>query len=199
MIVPLRRVDHAHCPPIHATTPRKHLAEESERRGDTATADRLRAEAQALLDAAGLIAADYWLVRRWMRPGPQRTRAMEDVVARARHLAEEQPFDPAEVARWLREGSEEKRITALAMMQAKRELRDFDAALAAIERSRSAFEQYYAMLLTAEMIDDLDPAQRRRLVEAIKAGRGLRFGRDTDRWQLSEDILRRLDGRSDAK
>lgn len=55
------------------------------------------------------------------------------------------------------------------------------------------------MLLTAEMIDDLDPAQRRRLAEAIKAGRGLRFGRDTDRWELSEDILRRVDGRSDAK
>ena len=29
MIVPLasRRGDHAHCPPIHATTPRKHLVE----------------------------------------------------------------------------------------------------------------------------------------------------------------------------
>src|SRR5918993_5101401 len=26
MIAPLRTVDHAHCPPIHATTPRKHLA-----------------------------------------------------------------------------------------------------------------------------------------------------------------------------
>lgn len=47
------------------------LAEESERRGDTATADRLRAEAQALLEAAGPIAADYWSVRRSMRPGPR--------------------------------------------------------------------------------------------------------------------------------
>lgn len=175
------------------------LAEESQRRGDTATADQLRAEAQALLEAAGPIAADYRSVRGAMRPGPDRTRALEDVAGRARRLAAEQPFDPAEVVRWLREGSEEERITALAMMQAKRELRDFDAALAAIEHSRSAFEQYHAMLLAAEMIDDLDAAQRRRLAEAIKAQRGLRFRRDTDRWRLSEDILRRLHGRSNAK
>ena len=83
---------------------------------------------------------------------------LEEIVARARRLAAEQPFEPAEVLRWLREGSEEERITALAMMQAKRELRDFDAALAAIEHSRSAFEQYHALLLAAEMTDDL--AQR---------------------------------------
>ena len=175
------------------------LAEESERRGDTATADRLRAEAQALLDAAGPIAADYRSVRGAMRPGRDRTRALEEIVARARRLAAEQPFEPAEILRWLREGSEEERITALAMMQAKRELRNFDAALATVEHSRSAFEQYHAMLLAAEMIDDLDPAQRRRLAEAIKTERrGLRFRRDADRWRLSEDILQRLDGRSDT-
>jgi hypothetical protein len=174
------------------------LAEESERRGDTTTADRLRAEAQALLDAAGPIAADYRSVRGAMRPGPDRTRAMEAVVAQARRLAAAQPFDPAEVLRWLREGGEEERITALAMMQAKRELRNFDAALEAIKHSRSAFEQYHAMRLTAEMIDDLAPAQRRQLAEAIKTQRGRHFGPGTDRWRLSEDMLRRLDGRSDT-
>lgn len=175
------------------------LAEESERRGDTATADRLRAEAQALLDAAGPIAADYRSVRGSMRAGPERTRALEEVVARARRLATEKPFEPAEVLRWLREGSEEERITALAMMQARRELRNFDAALETIEHSRSAFEQYHAMLLTAEMIDDLDAAQLRRLAEAIKSQRGWRFRRDTDRWRLSEDVLRRVEGRPDAQ
>ena len=149
------------------------LAEESERRGDIATADRLRSEAQAPLDAAGPIAADYRSVRGALRPGPDRIRAMEQVVARARRIAAEQPFDPAEVVRWLREGSEEERITALAMMQAKRELRNFDAALDAIEHSRSAFEQYHALVLASEMIDDLDPALRRRLAEAVKAQRGM--------------------------
>ncbi|MEU0052628.1 hypothetical protein ABZ299_23235 [Streptomyces sp. NPDC006184] len=174
-------------------------AEESERRGDPTTAGQLRAEAQALLDAAGPIAANYRSVRRSMRPGPDRTRAMEEIVSRARRLSEEQPFEPAEVLRWLREGSDEERVTALAMMQASRELRNFDAALAAIEHSRSAFEQYLAMLLTRLMIDDLDAAQLRRLADIIKSQRGLRFRHDTDRWRLSEEILQRVEGRSDTR
>lgn len=171
------------------------LAEDSERKGDIATADQLRAQAQALLDTAGPIAADYRSVRGAMRPGTDRTRVMEEVVDRARRLAAEQPFEPAEVLRWLREGRDEERITALAMMQAKRELRNFDAVLAAIEHSRSAFEQYHAMRLIAEMIDELLPPQRRRLAEVITVQRSLRFGSDTSRWQLSEGILRRLEQR----
>jgi hypothetical protein len=171
------------------------LAEESERQGDSITAGRLRAEAQALLDAAGPIAADYRQVRGSMRSGRARTRAMQEVVSRARHLSEEQTFEPAEVLRWLREGSDEERVTALAMMQASRELRNFEAALATIDDSRSPFEQYHAMLLTAQMIDDLDEAEQRRLAEVIRSQQGFRFRRDTDRWRLSEDILRRVDGR----
>jgi hypothetical protein len=51
-----------------------------------------------------------------------------------------------------------------------------------------------------EMIDDLAPSQRRRLAEAIKAERRrLRFRRDSDRWKLSEGILRRVDEGSDTK
>ncbi|MGW2020337.1 hypothetical protein [Streptomyces sp. NPDC001927] len=73
------------------------LAEESERLGDIATAHQLRAEARTLLDAAGPIAADYGSVRGSMRPGAARTQALEDVVARARRLAQEQSFESAEV------------------------------------------------------------------------------------------------------
>ena len=175
------------------------LAEESERQGDATAAGRLRAEARALLDAAGPIAADYRSVRGSMRAGPARTRAMEEVVSRARRLPQEQPFESAEVLRWLQEGSDEERVTALAMMQASRELRNFEAALAAIEHSHSPFEQYHAMLLTALMIDDLDTTQLRRLADAITSQRNRRFRRDTDRWQLSEDILQRVNGRSGAR
>jgi hypothetical protein len=166
------------------------LAEEAERQGDSGEADRLRLEAQALLDAAGPVAADYHSLRTTMRPGPDRTRALEVVVAQARRLAKEGSFDAAEVARWLREGSDEERITALGMMQAKAELRDFDATVMAIEHSRSAFEQYHAMLLAVEMVDDLDANQRHQLAEVVNRARG-RFRADSDRWLLSEEILRR--------
>jgi hypothetical protein len=176
-----------------AAARRFQLAEESEQRGDAAEAARLRAEGAALLEAAGPIAADYRSVRSSMRSGPDRTRALEEVVARARRLAAEKPFDPVEVARWLREGSDEERITALGMMQEKPQLRDFAAVVAAIEHHRSSFEQYHALLLASLMVDDLDQAERRRLAGAVRSVQGIRFRRDADRWRLSEEILRRLD------
>jgi len=173
------------------------LANESERRGDSTTAGRLRAEAQALLDAAGPIAADYRHVRGSMLPGRARTLAMEEIVSRARHLPEERTFDPADVLVWLREGSDGERVIALAMMQVSRELRNFEAARATIEDPHSPFEQYHAMRLVGLMIDDLDEAELRRLAETIRSQREFRrFRRDADRWLLSEDILRRVDERT---
>jgi hypothetical protein len=132
-----------------------------------------------------------------MPAGPARTMAMELVVARARKLADEQSFDAAEVLRWLQEGNDEERVTALAMMQAKPELRNFDSVLTAIKRARTPFEQYHALLLADMMLDDLDAGGRQLLLEVVKSVRGWRFRRDTDRWLLSERILRRANERSD--
>ncbi|NLU73093.1 hypothetical protein HCC61_10445 [Streptomyces sp. HNM0575] len=174
------------------------LAEESARRGDDDAAERLRAEAQALLDAASPIAAEYRSVRGSMSAGPERTRLMGAVMARARRLAREHSFEPEEVLRWFREGSEEKRVTALAMMQAQPRLRSFEAALAGIEHSRSAFEQFHAMTLAAQMVDDLDEAQRRRLVEAVESQGRWRFRFDSSRWELREQIVRRVAEHSDT-
>ena len=174
-----------------AAAERFSLAEQSEQYGDTATADRLRAEAQALLDAAGPIAADYRRVRGVLPAGPVRTRAMERIVAQARCLAAEQPFEPAEVLCWLQHGTDEERITALAMMQARPELRNFDAVLTTITDPRSRFEQFHAMLLAAQMIDGLDPTRRLLLAEIIRSRRRRRRRGDTAR--LRKQLLERLD------
>ncbi|MFJ5214363.1 hypothetical protein ACIP98_06590 [Streptomyces sp. NPDC088354] len=182
-----------------AAAERYALAEESEQRGDTAEAAQLRLEAEALLQAAGPIAADYRSVRGSMRPGRERTRAMEAVMSQARRLAAEQEFEPGQVLRWLQEGSDEERITALAMMQARPELRNFDAALGTVADSHSAFEQYQAMCLVEEMVDDLDAVQRQRLAGVIRAGQRTRLVRDSDRWRLGEAILRRVDAHADAR
>lgn len=168
-------------------------ADESEGRGDLDEAQRLRSEAAALMDSARPIASEYRWVRSSMGAGRARTREMTRVVERARRLAAEQSFEPAEVRRWLREGTEEQRITALAMMQAKPELRDFEAVLAAIAESRSAFEQYHAMQLAVEMTGDLEAAQLRSLAHVVRGQRDWRLRRDSDRWHLSEEILRRTE------
>ncbi|WP_405531095.1 hypothetical protein OG592_24835 [Streptomyces avidinii] len=175
------------------------LAEESELQGDIATARELRAEARTLLDAAGPIAADYSSVRGSRRPGASRTRALEGVVARARRLAQGQSFEPAEVLRWLRDGTAEERITALAMMQASPELRNFEATLAVIAHPLTPFEQYHAMRLALQMVDVLDAEQARRLAEAVEAQRGIRFRRDSGRTQLRKEILRKVRGRLQAR
>ncbi|MFE4258134.1 hypothetical protein [Streptomyces sp. NPDC056883] len=172
------------------------LAEESERQGDMATASELRAEASALLNAAKPIADDYSSVRGSMRAGMPRTQAMEAVLARARRLAQEQSFERAEVVRWLSEGTDEERITALAMMQASPGLWDFEATLAVIAHSHTAFEQYHAMRLALQMIDALDAEQARTLAETVKAQKGFRFRADSDRWLLGQEILRKVRSRS---
>jgi hypothetical protein len=169
------------------------LAEESADRGDVAGASELRAQARALLEEAGPIASEYGAVRSSMPSGWERTMELERIVEEARRRAGERSFDPDEVRRWLREGDEGRRITALAMMQARPELQDFEAILAAIKDSRSAFEQYHALLVAEEMIDGLDQGQRRRLAQVIRDARGIRFRRDADRWALSERILAGLD------
>jgi hypothetical protein len=85
----------------------------------------------------------------------------------------------------------QERVTPLAMMQAKPELRDVDSVLIAIKRSQTPFEQYQALLLAEMMLDDLDADDKQRLVEVVKSVQGRRLRRDIDRWLLSERILRR--------
>ncbi|MBM9506040.1 hypothetical protein [Actinacidiphila acididurans] len=69
-----------------------------------------------------------------------------------------------------------------------------------IGHSYSAFEQYHAMRLAADMTDGLDARQLRRLVETVTSQRGCRFHPGGDRWLLSEEILRKAGaGTSDAE
>jgi hypothetical protein len=51
--------------------------------------------------------------------------------------------------------------------------------------------------LATNMVDDLDPEQRRRLTETITAVRG-NMGPQGTRWQVSGNILRRIADHSTA-
>jgi len=124
-----------------------------------------------------------------MPEGRERTRAMESIMDRARELAGQGAFQPSEIISWLRDGSDEQRIIALAMMQAQPTLREFDALLATIKDPRSAFEQYHAMLLAKQMLDDLDVEQRQSLAEVLKDEQSMRFPFDRGRRRLSQAIL----------
>ncbi|MBB5874464.1 hypothetical protein F4553_007898 [Allocatelliglobosispora scoriae] len=167
-------------------------AAEAEREGETEEAARLRAQAQALLDATAPIASAYSEIRGSQAASRERVAALERVVDQARKLAVTGRFEAAEVSRLLREGAKEQRITAIGMMQGNASLRDFEAVLAALADPASPFEQYHTLRLIDLMVDDLDAVQRDRVTIAVKKARGLAFRRDTDRWELSEAILRRV-------
>jgi hypothetical protein len=172
-------------------------AKDAQHQGKFADADRLRAEGNALLDAAGPIASEYRKLRGSMPVGKERTAALEGVVERARKLADKGRYEPAEVSGWLRSSSEGRRILALAMMETKPELRDVEAVFAAIKDPSSAFEHAHAMRVAECMIAYLDAGQRRRLAELIKAARGNDFGPMARRWPLSERMLGSLNGHLD--
>jgi hypothetical protein len=89
-------------------------------------------------------------------------------------------------------GSDEQRVTALGMMQARPELREIRAVLPVIEDPRSPFEQYHALRLADEMVNDLGTVERRLLAQAVKDQQGLGIRRDASRWHLCKQILRGL-------
>jgi hypothetical protein len=180
-----------------AAVDRLALAAESERRGDPAEAARLRAQAEALLDVAGPLAAEYGALRRAMPSGRARTAAMESVVAQAHVLARGTDLDPAAVRDWLRDGDEEQRVTALALMRARPELRDFHGILTAIQEPRTPFEHFQSLRLAKAYATD--PATRTdqlwAIAATVRAARRAGMPRDSDRRRMADRVLELLDAR----
>jgi hypothetical protein len=125
-------------------------------------------------------------VRHATPDNPERTHALDQVVAKGRQLAAGHESNPSEVLDWLRGGNEEQRITALAMMEESPRLRNLDAVLAAVKVPRSAFEQYHALLVAQLMLVDLDAADAQRIADVVS---GMRFDRGSDRAHVRERIL----------
>jgi hypothetical protein len=162
------------------------LAKEAEQRGEDETAERLRAVGRALQG----LATEYRRLRSSMRAGGERTGALEHVMTEARRLSRSEEFEPVDVATWFDQGTAEARITALGLMQGNPDVRDFEAALDAIEDPHSAFEQYHGLKLAEMMIPDLTRGQQAQLAHIVKRClRSFRVRRDSDRRQCAEGIL----------
>jgi hypothetical protein len=111
----------------------------------------------------------------------------------ARRLAQSDALEAADVVTWFEEGTPEARITALGLMQGNARLRDFEAALDAIDESRSAFEQYHGLLLAEMMLSELTASQRAQLaVVTERAVRSHRVRRNSDRRMTGERLLAAL-------
>jgi hypothetical protein len=167
------------------------LAREAEHRGDDESAAVLRTVAHEL----EALARGYRRLRSSMRAGDERTRALEHVMTEARGLARSDALEAADVLTWFEEGRPEARITALGLMEGNPRLRDFEAALDAVDDSRSAFEQYHGLLLAEMMLPDLTATERAQLlVVTERALRSYRVRRDDERRTIAEELVAAIRG-----
>ena len=89
----------------------------------------------------------------------------------------------------VRLGRDEDRVIALGLMLGNPRLRDFDSALAAIERGTRPFEIYHGLALAEVMVGTLTRGRREQLRRAVtKILRGRLARRDTDIRELAEEI-----------
>lgn len=152
-------------------------------------------EAQQAREQLTRLAGVYEGLRRGMDPGTKRTVSLTSVVTQARALAERAGYDSKEVSDLFAGDSEGARIVSLAIVQTQTppDPTFFDLVLQSISHSRSAFEQYQALLAMEHLVPRLNADQKRELAVVLKDQRsgGTRkfITRDSDRWLLSDRIL----------
>ncbi len=168
--------------------------QDRDRKGDRVGADDLRMRAMQHLGLVGTSTGRSADLPGSMLPadpagGPER------VVAEVRSTARRSALTASQVRELFADGSEGRRIQALALMQGDPALADLPSLLEAIEHPRSGFEQYHALLAARGLLPRLPAGETGRLREAV-AGRlmapdGIPYG--SDRSWLAEKILSRLD------
>ena len=168
-------------------------ADEAAAAGDSKLERELRAAADALEHRAAPVAASYEAVRSSMRSGPERTRAMEAEIARAREDAASGQFDPAELASLFRDGGDGKRVYVLGVLQSRPEFATAELVLDAIRSPRSAFEQFHSLLVAERALERFSDAERAAVTSAVgRAAESWNFRRDSDRAAVAERILERV-------
>jgi ABC-type branched-subunit amino acid transport system substrate-binding protein len=107
-------------------------------------------------------------------------------------------WTPAHVARALADGTPARRVFVIGLMQVDRKLLLPGLLIETIGHSASAFEQYQALKLMAEHLQQLDARQRAELARVLASeladdgsGRG-QIGVDSSRRALAEQMLAQL-------
>jgi hypothetical protein len=142
------------------------------------------------------IAREYENLRSEMVPSRERTYQMSSIFARVRALALQLKPNAKTINKIFHKGKDGDRIVALGLLQGLKFKENFDIVINAIEKSRSAFEQYQglsvAISLVPEMSDD-QKNQLRAVIEDQRSGGDSKFiTKDSDRWPLSDQILEKL-------
>lgn len=163
-----------------------------------ATVDAPVMDRSAAVQRVKTLAAQYDALRENVPSGRDRTRLMTQIVFEARALARA-GLDPPTAVATFRPASNGERVTGLALVQGAPTPDAFDVVRDAIAHSRSAFEQYTA-LVTMESLIGLVSAEERAPLRAVledqmRGGPGRFITPDTDRWPLAQRLLHQVTGR----
>jgi hypothetical protein len=146
-----------------------------------------REDARNRLDA---LAREYGAAREGMKPGPERTRAMDEIVGRARSLARGAQFDTRELVAKLQSENAGERVVALAMIQATGDHGTFDTVAEAARMAYTPFEQYHAFQALESLRPSLSDQERARLVSVLEDPEVIKeIGTDSSRARLRARLL----------
>ncbi|WP_316521789.1 hypothetical protein [Kitasatospora brasiliensis] len=168
--------------------------QDRDRHGDKVGADDLRVRAMQQLGLLGGSAEHPAALAGQLPPSADPAAGPGGVVAEVRSTARRSALTADQVRDLFADGSEGRRIQALALMQGDPTLGDLSSVLDAIEHPRSGFEQYHALLAARGMLSWLPADGAQRLRDAVAAQlvdpQGIPYG--SDRSWLAEKILSRL-------
>ncbi|MFJ9693613.1 hypothetical protein [Kitasatospora sp. NPDC101183] len=168
--------------------------QDRDRHGDKVGADDLRVRAMQQLGLLGGTTEQPAALAGQLPPSAVAPNGPDGLVAEVRATARRSALTAEQVRQLFAEGSEGRRVQALALMQGDPALADLSSVLDAIEHPRSDFEQYHALLAARGLLSRLPVADAQRLRDAV-AGRlmdpeGIPYG--SDRSWLAEKILSQL-------
>ncbi|MFI7001494.1 hypothetical protein [Nocardia sp. NPDC050175] len=174
-------------------------ADQAEDQGDLPRAIELRREAADALITVAPFAARYEQLRTSQQPGSARTRKLEELVASSRLLAKTTQLSQDAAIQLFDQGKDGDRIMAIALMQGDVSLSDSARLTQAIGESRSAFEQYHALVALRILLNTnkvLSEGQRALVESALES---TRIVAGTDRYEVAQQIRSLLTAQADRE
>jgi hypothetical protein len=189
-------------PPVIAAIDRPELQVQPQGRAvrETLTnelADAYTAAPRSEVNELDRLAREYERVRSEMAPSRERTFEMATVLARMRAAARAANLDAAGVQALASSTRDGDRLAAIAALQERPEPSAIRWLLDAVERSRSAFEQYQALRALWGSMPVMSAATRNEVRARLVAlrssdGRGFLTPENADRYALSGQIIAEL-------